>query len=102
MASILIDQLTAPYQPEIFQDEYRLALERTIEGKLTSQQPVTAAPPPPKGKVSDLMDALKASIAATKKAEAGPPAESPAESPTEPEEVPAPKKRRSRAKAKSG
>ncbi len=105
MASILIDQLTAPYQPEIFQDEYRLALERTIEGKLTSQQPVTAAPPPPKGKVSDLMDALKASIAATKKAEAappGPPAESPAETPTEPEDAPAPKKRRSRAKAKSG
>ena len=93
MATILIDQLTAPYEPEIFQDEYRLSLERTIEGKLSSQQPVTAAPTPPKGKVSDLMDALKASIAATKKADMAP---------AEPQETPAPKKRRSKTRAKSG
>ena len=67
MAKTLIDQLTAPYDPEQFQDDYRLALERIIEGKLGSQQPVTAAPTPPKSKVTDLMEALKASVAATKK-----------------------------------
>jgi DNA end-binding protein Ku len=93
MATMLIDQLTAPYEPEIFRDEYRMALERTIEGKLTSQQPVTAASTPPKGNVSDLMDALRASIAATKKSDA-------ASSEPEPQEAPAPKKRRSKAKAK--
>ena len=95
MATTLIDQLTQPYDPTTFQDEYKLALERTIEGKLTSQEPVTAAPPPPKGKVGDLMEALRASIAATKKA-------SSAVEETEPEETPAPKKRRTKSKAKSG
>ena len=67
MATALIDQLTTgPYDPSQYQDEYRLALERTIEAKLTSEEPVTAAPAAPKGKVTDLMEALRASIAAAK------------------------------------
>ena len=65
MAITLIDQLTAPYDPSQYQDEYRLALEQIIQGKLISQ-PVTPAPTVTKGKVGDLMEALKASIAAVK------------------------------------
>ena len=67
MATTLIDQLTGPYDASTYRDEYRLALERIIEGKLVSQHPVTSAPVPPKGKVSDLMEALRQSIAETKK-----------------------------------
>lgn len=62
MATMLIDQLSGPFEPQMYRDEYRTVLERTIEAKLTSGQPVTAAPVPPKGKIGDLMEALKASI----------------------------------------
>ena len=67
MAATLIDQLTGPYEPEQYHDEYRSALERVIEAKLGAAEPVTVAPTPAKGKVVDLMEALKASIQATKK-----------------------------------
>ena len=62
MAAMLIDQLSGPFEPQMYRDEYRTVLERTIEAKLTSGQPVTAAPVPPKGKIGDLMEALRASI----------------------------------------
>ena len=67
MAATLIDQLTGPFEPEEYHDEYRSALERVIEAKLGASEPVTVAPAPEKGKVVDLMEALKASIQATKK-----------------------------------
>ena len=66
MAVTLIDQLTGPFEPGEFVDEYRTALEQVIEAKLTGGQPVTPAPVAAQGKVGDLMDALKASIEATK------------------------------------
>ena len=66
MANTLIDQLTGPFEPEQHRDEYRVALERVIEAKLGSGAPVTTAPAPPPGKVVDLMEALRASIQATK------------------------------------
>jgi len=66
MARMLIDQLTTSYDPTRYQDEYRTALERAIEAKLTSKEAVMAAPPAPPGKVTDLMEALRASIAAVK------------------------------------
>ena len=66
MAIALIDQLTGPFEPEDYRDEYRVALERVIEAKLVGGEPVTAAPAALKGKVGDLMEALKASIEATK------------------------------------
>ena len=68
MAITLVDQLTEAFDPNEFHDEYRSALERVIESKLGAAQPVTVASTPPKGKVADLMEALKASIEATKKA----------------------------------
>ena len=106
MATMLIDQLTAPYRPEIFQDEYRLALEHTIEGKLTSQQPVTSAPQPSKGEVSDLMEALRASIAAAKKTDAPDPEPEPetqkATASSRASARPKQSKKRSKTRAKSG
>ena len=66
MAIALIDQLTGEFEPEDYHDDYRTALERVIESKLVGGEPVTSAPVAPMGKVGDLMDALKASIEATK------------------------------------
>ena len=65
MATMLIDQLTAPYDPSVFQDEYRLTLERTIEAKLNNQELVSPAPDAAPSTVADLMEALRASIAAS-------------------------------------
>jgi DNA end-binding protein Ku len=66
MAVTLIDQLTRQFEPGQFTDEYRVQLERIIEAKLGTGQPVTAAPAAPQGKVGDLMEALRASIESTK------------------------------------
>ena len=66
MATMLIDQLSADYEPSEHEDQYRHALEKVIEGKLSSQEVVTAAPSVSKGKVTDLMEALRASIASAK------------------------------------
>ena len=67
MANTLIDQLAGTFEPEQYEDEYRATLERVIEAKLGAAEPVTAAPAPARGQVVDLMEALKASIQATKK-----------------------------------
>jgi DNA end-binding protein Ku len=66
MATTLIDQLTGPFDLSEHRDGYRWELERVIEAKLSGVEPVTGAPAPAKGKVVDLMEALKASIEATK------------------------------------
>lgn len=66
MAATLIDQLTGEFDPALYRDEYRIALERVIEAKLTGSEPVTATPVSSQGKVGDLMDALRASIESTK------------------------------------
>jgi DNA end-binding protein Ku len=92
MATTLIDQLTGPFEPEQYQDEYRVALEHVIEAKLGSGAPVTAAPAPPPGKVVDLMEALRASIQATKQDSKSKPSEPAAEEQSKP-------KARSRKKA---
>ena len=70
MAITLIDQLTGPFEPDQHHDEYRTTLERVIEAKLTTGKTLIAAPTAPKGKVGDLMEALKASIAQAKKEQA--------------------------------
>ena len=66
MADTLVDQLTGSFDPEQHQDEYRAALERAIEAKLTSTEPLIAAPAPERGKVVDLMAALRDSIESVK------------------------------------
>lgn len=66
MATTLIDQLTGSFDSSEYRDEYRWELERVIEAKLGGVEPAATAPAPAKGKVVDLMEALKASIEATK------------------------------------
>ena len=66
MAVMLIDQLTGEFQPQEYHDEYRGALQEVIEAKLGSGAPISAAPEAPQGKVRDLMEALRASIEASR------------------------------------
>lgn len=75
MAKMLIDSLSGPYDPTEFKDEYRGALERVIENKLGSTEAVISAPAPVKGKVGDLMEALRASITAAQAQAKAPKAE---------------------------
>ncbi len=80
MASMLIDQLSGTFEPETHHDEYRKVLEQVIEARLGVAEPVIAAPEPVLGKVGDLMEALRASIEATKAVSTEPePEEAPAE-----------------------
>jgi len=64
MARQLIENLAAPFEPEKYQDELREQVKELIEKKVAGETfSVTAAPEP--GKVIDLMEALRASIAIT-------------------------------------
>lgn len=66
LAMMLINSLAGSYDPARYRDEYRTTLERVIQAKLGAGVAVSAAPTSPKGKVSDLMEALRASIASVK------------------------------------
>lgn len=64
MARQLIENLAAPFAPEKYRDELREQVKELIEKKVAGETfRVTAAPEP--GKVIDLMEALRASIAMT-------------------------------------
>ncbi len=64
MARSLIANLTQPWDPTAFQDEYRQALLDLIEKKAAGEK-IEVAPQPTPGKVIDLMEALKASVEAS-------------------------------------
>ena len=63
MANMLIEQLTTPFEPEKYRDEYRESLLQAIEKKVAGEQ-VQVAPEPKKANVIDLMAALQASLEA--------------------------------------
>ncbi len=65
MAMSLIDLMLDKFEPEKYKDEYRGALSQIIEAKLEGAE-IVDAPAPKKGKVIDLMAALKASVDAAK------------------------------------
>ena len=65
MAYSLIDLMSEPFEPEKYRDHYREALMEVIEAKLQGAE-IVEAPPAPRGKVVDLMAALKASVEAAK------------------------------------
>jgi DNA end-binding protein Ku len=65
MAFTLIELLHEPFEPERFRDEYREALQQLIDAKLDGEEIAVVTPQPTK--VTDLMSALKASVAAAKK-----------------------------------
>jgi DNA end-binding protein Ku len=66
MARQLIDSLTSEWAPEQFSDAYRDALLQIVEAKLNGQE-IEVVEPEQAATVVDLMEALKASVAAAKK-----------------------------------
>ncbi|MNI17874.1 putative DNA repair protein YkoV [compost metagenome] len=65
MAKMLIDQLSTPFNPEKYKDDYRSRLLEAIEQKIAGQE-VEVAPEQHRANVIDLMAALQASLDATK------------------------------------
>ncbi len=68
MARELIKNLTAPFEPGKYTDEYRKALLEIIEAKVAGED-VSVVEAPERGRVVDLVEALKASVDATSKQE---------------------------------
>jgi DNA end-binding protein Ku len=68
MAQTLIENLTEEWNPEQYRDEYREALMGIVEKKAAGEEIVVQEAAEPT-KVVDLMEALKASVAAAKKKE---------------------------------
>jgi DNA end-binding protein Ku len=66
MAKTLIENLTSDWNPEEFTDEYREALLKIVEAKIAGEE-IEMVEAEPTAKVVDLMEALKASVAAAKK-----------------------------------
>ena len=66
LAKMLIDSLTAEFEPQKYQDTYRTNLQAMIQAKLEGQQ-VVATPTPHIAPVIDIMEALKKSLAEQKK-----------------------------------
>ncbi|MGH7723379.1 MAG: Ku protein [Candidatus Dormibacteria bacterium] len=66
MAVMLVDNLSASFDPERYKDNYREALTAVVEAKV-NDTPLQRAAPERTSKVTDLMAALKASVAAAQK-----------------------------------
>jgi DNA end-binding protein Ku len=66
LATSLIEALAADFEPEKYKDDYRDNLLKMIEAKKLGEE-VVATPEPKESKVVDIMEALKASLAAAKK-----------------------------------
>ena len=65
LAVKLIEQLrTKAFEHRKYADDYRAKVNDLIERKIAGQQVVSLAPQPPKAQIIDLMEALKASLAA--------------------------------------
>jgi DNA end-binding protein Ku len=71
MARQLIGNLTAEWDPASFTDDYREALMKIVEAKINGEE-VEVVTAEPTAKVVDLMEALKASVAAAKQKPAEP------------------------------
>jgi DNA end-binding protein Ku len=69
MAKMLINQLSTPFEPEKYKDEYRARLLDAIEHKVAGEE-IQSAPEVQKTSVIDLMAALQASLNATKPSDA--------------------------------
>ncbi|WP_071459839.1 non-homologous end joining protein Ku [Bacillus massilinigeriensis] len=65
-AILLIDQLTAEFEPRKYRDDYRASLMELIEAKRSGKEIVSVADREPVSNVTDLMAALQASIDRTK------------------------------------
>lgn len=70
-AVLLIEQLTANFEPEKYEDEYRENLLALIDSKQNGESVVTPEKEEKPDNVTDLMDALQASVDRTKKKSGG-------------------------------
>lgn len=66
IATQLIENLTANFEPEKYKDDYRAALKELIDKKIEGKE-IEVAPDVPHKNVIDLMEALQASLKETKK-----------------------------------
>lgn len=64
MATSLIESLAMGFEPERFENQYREALLALIDAKVTGEAVHQVEPAPERGRVVDLMEALRASIRA--------------------------------------
>lgn len=87
MAKSLVEMLTGDFEPEKYQDNYREALLELIEQKAEGQE-ISRPAAPAVSKVTDLMEALRASVENARRERGGEAAE---------EDEAAPKKRASKA-----
>jgi DNA end-binding protein Ku len=100
MARMLIDNLTASFDPARHTDRYREALLQIVEEKM-GEQPTEAPAAAEPARALDLMAALKASVEASRRSrDEAPPAEE-AEPAAEAAAVPAKGRRRAATKAKA-
>src|SRR5882724_12459148 len=83
LATSLIEALAAEFEPEKYKDNYRENLLKMIESKKAGEE-VVATPEPQQGKVVDILEALKASLAAAKKPAASAKSAEPAEEEAKP------------------
>ena len=65
IAAKLIDNLSTPFDPQKYKDDYREGLQELISKKIAGQE-IKAAPDIPPRNVIDLMEALQASLKETK------------------------------------
>jgi DNA end-binding protein Ku len=76
MANLLIDSMSAEWQPELYRDTYRERLEELIEQKQAGGVVVVEPQEPEAAPVIDLLQALEASVEAARGSRgSGPPAE---------------------------
>src|ERR1700691_6031524 len=66
LATSLVEALAGDFEPEKYKDTYRENLLQMIEAKKQGQE-IVATPEPQQGKVIDILEALKASLAMAKK-----------------------------------
>jgi DNA end-binding protein Ku len=66
LAKMLIESLAADFEPQKYQDTYRVNIQKLIEAKLEGQK-IVATPTPHIAPVIDIMEALKRSLAEQKK-----------------------------------
>lgn len=67
MAIQLIENLATDFEPAKYTDDYRIRLQEFIQAKIQGKEVVTAPDLPEMANVVDLMEALQASVEATKK-----------------------------------
>ena len=66
LARQLVENLSEPFQPEKFKDEYLVQVEELIDSRLKGRQ-LTVIAPRAKPRVVDLMEALQKSVAQTRR-----------------------------------